>query len=806
MAQALTTASAVATNDTSVNATAPFTVLQGAGVAAVTVNSPVKVNFAVFSGGKLKADLKPADVRFALAKLVPGTGGEPDQWVSYVYRKETPNAGVGPNGAPVLASAMQGTTDAKETDPVLAAAQLVYNADGYYTYTFKTDIKDPAKTNGVTFEPNRTHRVVIQLSYTDAAGQAVRVNPYLDFTIDANGKSVPVTASQTRKMVDVATCNNCHNNLALHGGGRVDTEYCVVCHNTGTKDANSGNVLTLSTMVHKIHAGRLLHEQGESYAIWGNSDSKHDYSEVGFPQPLRACATCHDGSNPKTPQGDNWKSVPSKDACLSCHKTGAGTGFDTTHVTTLKLGTTAASIPNSMCATCHGATSALSAEKVHWVQEAANAANYQAKIEGVSVKQAATSTAAGTITVKYSVINPKTGAAYNLREGCSGASTTDTAGNAIVGCNTNYRWDANTPPTAPQDKFGTFTVYVAAENLAGVTVDDVTDSKSVAAYKGVDNGSFHYSADIAIPAGSKGNARVMIIGSVAERRIDPISRTPVGAVPPTTNADLAYVPVQNAIADVNIATGAASSNPRRAIVSNDNCNKCHGILGLPMGPAPVAFHKGVRNNADGCAICHNANQAGSYTLMADGSKGPVVGDSATAVPDAANSSFLHESYQAKRFIHGIHYGSKRVNPFTHCMTAGGEYNKDGTSKTGGASMSCSNGEVLNFTAEVAYPGELKACSNCHVKDSWKQDKSVLGSVVFKPTGKTMLDWLVMSPKVATCTTCHDSKSVQTHVKTVGGAFGDVTQGDLLQGKVFESCEGCHAPGSALGVDTVHSLK
>jgi len=64
----------------------------------------------------------------------------------------------------------------------------------------------------------------------------------------------------------------------------------------------------------------------------------------------------------------------------------------------------------------------------------------------------------------------------------------------------------------------------------------------------------------------------------------------------------------------------------------------------------------------------------------------------------------------------------------------------------------------------------------------------------------------MSPKVATCTTCHDSKSVQTHVKTVGGAFGDVTQGDLLQGKVFESCEGCHAPGSALGIDTVHSLK
>jgi phosphomannomutase len=31
-----------------------------------------------------------------------------------------------------------------------------------------------------------------------------------------------------------------------------------MCHNPGTTDANSGNVLTMQTMTHKIHAGRLL--------------------------------------------------------------------------------------------------------------------------------------------------------------------------------------------------------------------------------------------------------------------------------------------------------------------------------------------------------------------------------------------------------------------------------------------------------------------------------------------------------------------------------------------------------------------
>ena len=810
-AQAQAPASPPPPHDPSVNPTASFTVLQGAGLPAVTVNSPPKVNFAVFSDGKVVPNLTATSVSFAIAKLVPGSNGDPDKWVSYLNRTETATAGVGPNGAPALASAKQATSESG------SAGQLAYNPDGYYTYTFKADIKDPAQTAGVAFEANRTHRVVIQLSYKNAAGATVLANPYFDFTLDSSGKSVTAAAGQTRKMVDIDTCNNCHDKLALHGGGRVDTQYCVVCHNTGTTDANSGNNLALSTMVHKIHAGVILHEKGESYTIWGYQNSKHDYSEVGFPQPIRNCVACHDGSNPKTPQGDNWKSVPSKEACLSCHQTGTTSGFYVTHVTTLKLGGSADAIPNSTCASCHGTSSPLSADKVHWMQELANAANYEAKIEGVTLKKAATATATGLLSVKYSVVNPKTGTAYDLREGCSGAATTDSSGASIVGCNSNYRWDAVLPPAVPgkpTDKFGMFSVYLAAETLAGVTLDDATATASYAAYRGVDDGARHYTADVTIPAGAKGNARVMVIGAVSERRLDPVTRNPIGAVPPTANSDLAYVPVKNAIKDVNIATGANSTTPRRAIVSNDGCNKCHAILGLPMGAQTEGFHKGHRNNADGCAVCHNANQAGGYTLMADGSTGPVAGDSQLAAGNT--SAFLHESYQAKRFVHGIHYGAKRNYPFTHCMNVGGEYNKDGTNKVaGGPSLgtaTCVNqypGVTDNFTAEVAYPGALKACANCHVNDSWKQDKSVLGTVVFKPTGKTnMLDWYVLSPKAATCTTCHDAKSVQTHVKNIGGgAFGNFTQNDLLYGgKVFEACEGCHAPGSALGVDKVHAFK
>jgi OmcA/MtrC family decaheme c-type cytochrome len=820
-AQALAAAAVLPTNDTSTNPTAAFSAVQAAGVPAVIVSGAPKVNFAVFSDGASKKDLALSNVSFAIAKLVPGSNGEPDQWVNYISKTEVAAAGVGPNGTPALASAKQATTDPKQTDTALAAGQLVYNPDGYYTYTFRADVTNPNWTatisgapysTGQAYEPSRTHRIAIQMSYKNAAGDTILVNPYFDFTLDASGKSVAASASQTRKMVDIGTCNTCHDKLGMHGGGRVDTQFCVMCHNPGTTDANSGNVLTLATMVHKIHAGKFLAESGEHYTIWGYGNSKNDYAEVGFPQPIRNCAKCHDGANPLTPQGNNWKTTPSKSACLTCHQSGPTSSWAATHLTTLKLGTSAATVSNSTCVSCHSAGSQFSAEQVHWVQELADAANYQGKIDSATVTKAATATATGVISVKYAVINPTTGAAYDLRVGCAQASVTDSAGTNIVGCNSNYRWDAVTPPTLPgkpTDKFGMFAVYLGVENLAGVTADDVTASSSWTAYRGVDDGSHHYTANLTIPAGAKGNARVMMIGAVSEQRLNPVDRSAIGAVPPVANSDLAYVPVKNAISEVNVATGSASSAPRRQLVSNDNCNKCHAILGLPTGAgSEPGFHKGHRNNSEGCAICHTAYKDSSSTLMTDGTTGPVAGDSELAAGNTSN--FLHESYQSKRFIHGIHGKEIRTYPFTQCQSIGGVYNTDGTSATGGTSLgtaTCTGepGPTTNFTAEVAYPGQLQDCAACHVKDSWKQDHSVLGSVVFKQTGVTdPLGWQVISPKAASCTACHDSKTVQTHVKTVGASFGTATQGDLLfGGKVFESCEGCHVAGSAIGVDVVH---
>jgi len=819
---AIATASALSANDTATNSAAPFTVLQDAGIAAVTVNSPPKVNFAVFSDGGVKANVKITDVSFAIAKLVPGANGEPDQWVNYIYRKETATAGVGPGtpAAPVLASAMQATTDGKQTDAALLAAQLVYNAQGYYSYTFKTDIKDIAQTNGVVFEPARTHRVAIQLSYKNAAGTTVLVNPYFDFAIDANGNSVAVTdPAKTRKMTDVASCNACHGKLALHGGGRVDTQFCVMCHNPGTTDANSGNVLTLATMAHKIHAGKLLKSKltagqgGEDYTIWGYQNSKHSYAEVGFPQDLRNCTVCHSGANPKTPQGDNWKTKPTKEACLSCHANKTGSVWESLHkiVAVARYGAAAqaTALTNADCADCHKVGSTVSSERVHFNQVEVNAAKYKMNIESVAFNDT-TDHKARSVTVKYFLSDPTNGnSAYKLvTADCTGAGAT-------LSC-------ANTT------KFGNLRFYLAYQNMVG-QLDAVTEfsaynnggsAANAYAYKGTNDGSNHYSVNIPVPDDSatalaKGTARVVSIGQVKEAMLSATASTdPRPEVVPTV---LVNTLVQHSYKELALS---GILQPRRTIVATEKCNVCHGVLGATSGSNTLAngFHSGARNSVEACVTCHDANRMSS-TIM-------------------TNGMALNESYQFKRMIHGIHGNAKRAYPFTYRNALVGVFNKDGTSASGGAPLTDSCGipvgvtsvckspvgtvpvlsGVENYAAEVAYPDASLSCNACHVNNSYKTDLGSLGAVVQKPidpaTGVATTNpngWLVISPKAATCTACHDGKTasgqtVINHVIQFGGAtFGDKTQAQVA-GLPRETCDDCHTNGGSKNVDIVHNQK
>ena len=773
-AASIATATAVAANDTATAPTAAFTVVQSAGVPVVSIASPPKVNFTVISDGAVVKGLTASNVSVIIAKLVPGTNGTPDQWMSYTYRTETATATVGPGGKPVLASATQATTDPKQTDAALLAAQLVYNDAGYYTYTFSTDIKDPAKTNGVTFEPTLTHRIAIQLSYTNKAAATVRVNPYFDFTIDASGNAVAVTdSSKTRKVVDITTCNECHSKLALHGGGRVDTQFCVMCHNAGTTDANSGNVLDLRTMAHKIHAGKKLKTMfGQDYAIWGYRDTGYDYTKVVFPQELLNCTKCHDGSkkdaagNPLAAQGDNWKKVPSRAACGSCH---AGINFANNTGVTLgdaAKGLTISSFAHiggakqddSQCVLCHDASN-IPVYHSDTMPTTADAAKrtMSAEITNVAIDVVPTavtatttagSTGTGNVTVTFTLTD--NGVAVTDPAAFSGLALTLSKLNPAASGSSTY-WQSYTGRGRTKDATKPPVIQGYSENALAANLTHT--GSGVWTYKfQLLNGS------------TPGDIRtiVKVANATASSITGAYSAASMPVLPNTTLTDTSMTTVSydwwkthrvgmefnkvsgtttinnkfNAIYDFVPLADSARQAETRNIVSMNTCATCH---------AGTKLHKGY--TVEYCVTCHNQNTYEPYSGSTTTGLGTV-------------------SVDLQQFVHKLHRGKDLPS-----VVAGGSY--------------VINNENYSYGA---FPGNIKDCAICHSATATK----VNGTTVLENAA----NWYTTPTKRA-CGACHDSTAATEHIDA------QITSTGTSPG---EQCVYCHGPTSAYGlsVKAVHA--
>lgn len=187
---------------------------------------------------------------------------------------------------------------------------------GIYQYTFGTAL--PAD-----FPKNATHTLGVYATRDLTAWGLKRHVANLTYSYVPDGSKV-ITV---RDVVRNETCNSCHNPLQAHGGARRDVLLCNLCHYPGAVDTDTGNSIDMKVMVHKIHRGRELPsvKAGVPYKIVGYNQTVYDYSEVGFPQDIRNCDTCHD----KAIQAENWFKAPNRQACGSCHddvnfETGAG--------------------------------------------------------------------------------------------------------------------------------------------------------------------------------------------------------------------------------------------------------------------------------------------------------------------------------------------------------------------------------------------------------------------------------------------------------------------------------------------------
>ena len=262
--------------------------------------------------------------QFLIAYLDPAPpAGTTARYISYNTRIET----AGDN------SALQATYDGN------ALAGLTTNMDGTLTYKFAAALPD-------TYDVGATHAVGGQLRRTSALdGVAYPANVTFEFVPD--GKS----AALTRDIVATNTCNECHTRLSFHGNIRREIALCILCHNPGSTDANTGNTVDMPVLIHKIHRGKNLPsvQAGEPYQIIGFRDTVHDYSDVVFPQDIRHCTVCHDEGS--AAQASVYLTHPTLDVCGSCHdRTWFGASGDAPE------GYASHPVPqenDSQCAVCH---------------------------------------------------------------------------------------------------------------------------------------------------------------------------------------------------------------------------------------------------------------------------------------------------------------------------------------------------------------------------------------------------------------------------------------------------------------------
>lgn len=896
----LTNASAIAANAAAWEALEPTVTITGVTIAsAPVVTFTVKDGFnrpVVGLGNTSKASTAPAasyvNLNFAIAKLVPGTAGSPSRWVSYIVTTVPSSAATSTCAKDTSCPQRPGTDN---------TGTLVDNGDGSYKYTFYRDIttiktqvdgmtvsgtNNKADLGDLTYEPTRTHRLTLQLSGfapgTGAAGERGINTPTgapssiagvpIKKPVDVIYDFIPATgvklAASEREIASNAKCEACHRKLGgipglseesaaagFHGGGRNTVQYCVVCHTeqrkygqteatatvsgavktftSGTTRLDDRAIGNLPNFIHKVHLSSLL------------ANKNYDYggvklNEPTYPQDIRNCTSCHDGSlgpTNKTAQGDNWKTVPSVLACGSCHdginfKTGTGvTLADAAKglTSTVSAHPAGPQADDSLCTVCHKSGGLIDTDLYHLpvtppnLGSALHVAGGNANTNSAWIASNSSRLPAGAIKVTYDVKSVSRDATTKrptivfkmLQNGT--AVPLNAFATATVNPATGFKeiWDGfmGSPSayfvwaqpqdgvTAPADFNASASGYIRNiwnGTATGTGAGTITGPDSSGYYTVTLTG-------VVVP-----DTAVMLSGGIGysynARTTLPLTQTNLGDYPTAASP----VPIGTGSTDLiagnanrtggliviapNKQLVATGYTGRRAIVEDARCNNCHQELGTFTEDA---FHSGQRNDGSTCSWCHRPNQ--------------------TSTGWSADSA---------SFVHAIHGSAKRSVPYTWHASA--------TSPAG--------------FSEVTYPGILSQCETCHLPGTYDFTATASASAVglgadgldkrlnrtvgvgtytsatavsnspyitlgtaygsgFSIAGATGIateaasTTLVTSPTATACFSCHDSTNAVWHYKINGGAIYDSRAVAATQ---KESCFVCHGAGRIADIKASHS--
>ncbi len=683
------------------------------GSGGVPVDSADKINIEVTSvtvaGGppvvqlRLTNDLTqglvglPAgDIRFVLAQLSPATvgSGESSEWQSYVTRSS--------NGVPVA----QATTERG------SSGTFVDNGDGTYQYTFAQALT--AYPAGPVFDAAKTHRLGIEIR-----GQApISSNGIFDF-VPAGG-----APTFTRQIVDNDTCFACHDRLEFHGGPRTDVEYCVTCHNPYSTDEDSGNSVDMKYLMHNIHAGR------DGFQIEGFGGSVHDYSDVVWTQDVRNCQTCHEESDPNTPQASNWRLVPNRGACGTCHYDDGDPA--TTDDYAIEDGAHPGGFQfndDTQCVDCHGPNGTVTnsdgrlvqVQEIHRVFSLEASQNFVFEI--VDVRNVVSGGAP--LEVDYRVLDAS-GVPYDLDTAPEFIACGD--GTSRLAIDIGWTTDEFTNAGAGTSNAAPLGIN-ALSAAAGCGTGADPDGDNV----------FTATAPAGLPAGLSGSIAVALEGHPGS---DLDGDGSIGG-----RSD--RVAVTNAIAYFGIDGAAAT--PRRNAVAIERCDDCHNQL---------ALHGNNRTDRpEVCSMCHNPNATDIRRRIAG----------SACVNELGTDD---QSIDFKNMIHGIHSGNVGVcgfgnssHPYFSVVYPGHLNNCEGCHEPGGY-YPTSPGENLGTTVDANDPltplddvvvsPNTSACSACHT-DPLDAQHMVQNGGDF--AAMKAADGTLISSGVETCVLCHGPGSI-----------------------------------------------
>lgn len=669
---------------------------------------------------------------------------------------------------------------------------------GVYTYTFATKLPGG-------YPATQTHTVGAQVDRTnpESGGPTLRANPILDF-VPAGGAVVTV-----REPVTTAECNQCHNPLAIHGGGRREIQLCQLCHTQQL----TGGAGEFRVMVHKIHRGKNLPSVvdgavGDTYEFGG-----HEYARkvkacaggalatlpceedadcpsstcsgtttegVGFPKDLRRCDTCH----AEGPTAANYKTHPGPRACASCHDD-VNPSVDTTAAgppgwNHIEAGGDGFAFPDNACVSCHTpddgelAVHSPSVVGVHTVPERST------QLDGVVADiLAASGTPGNPIVIQFSVEdgagtpidvkNRKTcsasasnkGAACTVSGDCPGGScgAEFTVRFAISGPQTDFGGSANPDPSMTPPPYFQPSAVGTVNGVLGDLAGDGTFT-------------FTTNAGNSLPATASGTWRIGL------------------EVRHTVYVDLPYDQIgvsvteaaHNAVFDFSV--DGSDVTPRRTVVATAKCEQCHSEFSYGF-----SLHGNLRNQVEHCVLCHNPNKTDF-----DRRKNAV----------GVGGETMDESIHLKRLIHRIHTGEEMTDPSYVIYGFGSA--------------------PLNFTPhdfkEIRFPGNRADCQTCHVKtcrggsnadavctqnNQCSGGGTCMGTELLPlpadvlPTRSTEIvagvETLAGAPGApisVACLSCHDGDEARAHAETNTTSSG------------AEACAVCHDEGSIAPVSEVHA--